>query len=225
MSDYLWDKSGEPDREIEQLEEMLGRFRYRPQKLQLPVEAPALRPRRNYRPAFAVAASLLLMALVGLWVGLGHHRGGNNPLQVADRSHQMTPEKTLPQVVETPAETAAPVIARNSEADQRTSGSRSEAILRHQKIYRASVEKQRGRPNPGNEPENTGPNRQTAPIMIAARATDRGIEARAALNEQQMAKNQLMLALRLASAKLNIVQRKTQGTSVKPAPHEPNRES
>jgi hypothetical protein len=32
--DYLWDKTGEPDPEIQQLEEILGTLRYQP--LQLP---------------------------------------------------------------------------------------------------------------------------------------------------------------------------------------------
>ena len=35
--DYLWDKTGEPDPQIQQLEEILGTLRYQPRPLPLPV--------------------------------------------------------------------------------------------------------------------------------------------------------------------------------------------
>ena len=34
--DYLWDKTGEPDPEIQQLEEILGTLRYQPKPLEIP---------------------------------------------------------------------------------------------------------------------------------------------------------------------------------------------
>ena len=34
--DYLWDKSGQPDPEIQKLEEILGTLRYQPKPLELP---------------------------------------------------------------------------------------------------------------------------------------------------------------------------------------------
>ena len=34
--DYLWDKSGEPDPEVQKLEEILGTLRYQPRPLNLP---------------------------------------------------------------------------------------------------------------------------------------------------------------------------------------------
>ena len=34
--DYLWDRTGEPDPEIQQLEEILGTLRYQPQPLAIP---------------------------------------------------------------------------------------------------------------------------------------------------------------------------------------------
>ena len=55
--DYLWDKTGEPDPQIQQLEEILGTLRYQPKLLVL--------PRRNYFPLLAIAASLLLALLAG----------------------------------------------------------------------------------------------------------------------------------------------------------------
>jgi hypothetical protein len=38
MSDYLWDRTGEPDAEVERLESLLGAARYRPRPLELPSE-------------------------------------------------------------------------------------------------------------------------------------------------------------------------------------------
>jgi len=60
--DYLWDKSGEPDPQIQQLEEILGTLRYQPKPLQLP-------SRRNYLPLLAIAATLVIALLTGgLWL-------------------------------------------------------------------------------------------------------------------------------------------------------------
>lgn len=71
--DYLWDKSGEADPEIEELEQLLGNLRYRrpASDLPLPKSRPAQKP-RNFTPAFAVAAAVLLaIAAAGVWFVLG----------------------------------------------------------------------------------------------------------------------------------------------------------
>lgn len=60
--DYLWDKSGEPDPEIQELEQILAPLRYQPK--------PFVVPRRNYMP-LAIAATLLLALIAGgLWLKL-----------------------------------------------------------------------------------------------------------------------------------------------------------
>lgn len=59
--DYLWDKSGEPDPEIQKLEEILGTLRYQPQPLKLA-------RRRNYPAWLAIAATVVMAILAGaLW--------------------------------------------------------------------------------------------------------------------------------------------------------------
>jgi negative regulator of sigma E activity len=59
--DYLWDKSGEPDPQIQQLEEILGTLRHQPQPLNLP-------RRRNYLALLAIAATVVMALLAGgLW--------------------------------------------------------------------------------------------------------------------------------------------------------------
>lgn len=60
--DYLWDKSGQPDPQIQQLEEILGTLRYQPKPLLMP-------RRRNYYPLLAIAASVLLTIAAGsIWL-------------------------------------------------------------------------------------------------------------------------------------------------------------
>ena len=60
--DYLWDKSGQPDPQIQQLEEILGTLRYEPKPLAIP-------RRRNYLPLLAIAASVLLViAAASIWL-------------------------------------------------------------------------------------------------------------------------------------------------------------
>ncbi len=60
--DYLWDKSGEPDGEIAELESLLSAFRHRPQ----PLAAVAM-PRRRRRIALSLAAAALFaLAATGM---------------------------------------------------------------------------------------------------------------------------------------------------------------
>jgi hypothetical protein len=60
--DYLWDKSGEPDPQIQELEQVLGTLRYQPKPLRLA-------PRHNYLALLAVAAAVAVALLAGgLWL-------------------------------------------------------------------------------------------------------------------------------------------------------------
>jgi hypothetical protein len=68
--DYLWDRSGEPDPEIQQLEEILGTLRYQPRPLEIPEQQQTSR-RRFYSPRLAIAAAVAMMVVgLGLWIGL-----------------------------------------------------------------------------------------------------------------------------------------------------------
>ncbi|HEX8098552.1 MAG TPA: hypothetical protein VF507_10965, partial [Pyrinomonadaceae bacterium] len=73
MNDYLWDKSGEADPEVLELERTLGQLRHRRQEPPaLPLiarhAAPNARPRLRF---LAIAAALILTLLAGgLWVAL-----------------------------------------------------------------------------------------------------------------------------------------------------------
>ena len=68
--DYLWDRSGEPDPEVERLERLLGRLRSVPPPLDLPAQKVVPMPRRGWRPNLplrAAAAAAVLVAAAG-WV-------------------------------------------------------------------------------------------------------------------------------------------------------------
>ena len=63
--DYLWDKSGEPDPEIQELEQILAPFRYQPMPLELPVVR-----RRSYVPLAIAATILIALLITGVWLRL-----------------------------------------------------------------------------------------------------------------------------------------------------------
>ncbi|HEX8161998.1 MAG TPA: hypothetical protein VF538_09010 [Pyrinomonadaceae bacterium] len=105
MSDYLWDKTGEADPEVERLEELLGGLRFQPRTFEVPATLP-FAPRRA-TPArapfswsrLAVAASLLLTLLVGAWLVVSKRTTTNAP-QLADdqpAAEGKTPRQARPQ--------------------------------------------------------------------------------------------------------------------------------
>ena len=148
--DYLWDKTGQPDPEIQQLEEILGTLRYKPRPLKLP-------KRRRYFPLLAIAASLLLAIVAGsIW------------LRVRSRS----------EIVITKVEEQAP------KSDEAPQPSRNKSAA-----------------NP--------------PVVVAVNNRHRNKSAASVLpkrdrEEALMAKEQLMVALRLTSEKLSLLHKKTQ---------------
>ncbi len=144
--DYLWDKSGEPDPQIEELEEILAPLRYQPKPLELPADV----RRRNYVPLLAIAATVLIALLAaGAWLKLRTEKS-EQPQQEA---------KSVPSVFKEPE------IVKNTDSPKKP-------IRKHRSFN------QRER------------------------------------KEALEAKEQLMLALRVASEKLKLVQRRTQGPSL-----------
>jgi hypothetical protein len=162
--DYLWDKSGEPDPEILELEEILGTLRYQPRPLELPEDLPVQR-RRSYLPWVAIAATVLVALLAGIiWLNL---RSNNVPQPMQARGPEApTPQKEKAIVVTGPKET--PVKPPQ------------EVAVNHK------------------------PRNKSSFVSIRKRERER--------EEALEAKQQLMLALRLASEKLNLAHRKTQST-------------
>jgi hypothetical protein len=107
MSDYLWDKTGEADPEVERLEELLGGLRFQPRTFEVPATLP-FAPRRA-TPArapfnwsrLAVAASLLVTLAFGAWLIVSKQQTVNAP-QLADKQHAMEEKNVTPPRAQTP---------------------------------------------------------------------------------------------------------------------------
>ena len=157
--DYLWDKTGQPDPQIQQLEEILGTLRYQPRPLALP-------QRRNYFPLLAIAASLLLALFAGgIWLRVRSRHDA--PQQQA----QATPPEQKP--------------VKPNEAPQPPE-LRSAFNPPHVTIKRVHAKRSASSVLPKQERE-----------------------------EALMAKEQLMLALRVTTQKLHLVHTKTQPNQIK----------
>ena len=161
--DYLWDKSGEPDPEIQELEEILGSLRYQPKRLDL-LDNSQQTQRRSYVPLLAIAATLVIAALAGFfWLSYSHNQ------------RQILTTTTTVTVAPTPA---IPEVRKTNEVVKSTDTTPPQvtvAVNRHRRTL----------------------TKEAAPSKEAV-----------------LAKEQLMTALRLASEKLNLAQRKTQNPSV-----------
>jgi hypothetical protein len=168
---YLWDRSGEPDAEVQELEELLGSLRYVPKPLEIPAH---IRPgrRRTFSPGLAIAAAMTLFAvLLGLWFGFNRqpaavYSAGNNSQHLT--SPLATPGPAVPSINETQAQVQKP--------------------------------------------------NQTEVIKHAASSARRQIHSARTMNreplltpEELAEKEQVLVALRLVSFKLNVAKGKTQG--------------
>lgn len=159
--DYLWDKSGQPDPKIQELEEILGTLRYQPKPLVIPRDLAGSR-RRNYFPLLTIAATVLLaLVAAGVWVQV------------------RTTRKSQPQQAAVPPALDEKKRSENLATADRTPADKH-AIKR---TPLASNIRRRHKTPVINQPER---------------------------EEALAAKEQLMLALRLASEKLNLAHRKTQ---------------
>ena len=184
-ADYLWDKTGEPDPEIQQLEEILGTLRYQPRPLEIPAGLHIGSERsffRSYAAPLAIAATVAMLLLgLGLWLGL----------QRLQRSPQ--------QVVKSPDTPQVRPVPPNEKQNSAV------AVSSPEPEQKRIVESPRRHVNPSLLARNSKRDRNTA-VKDQQLTLMQQKEARAA-------KDQLMLALRVTSMKLNLAQRKAQSTN------------
>jgi len=203
-SDYLWDKTGEPDPEVQQLEEILGTLRYQPRPLEIPaglsVGLPVGRERSFFRsaaPGLAIAATLAAL-LIGLGVWFAWQRS------------QRSPSGTPSDVAKSTDKPGAPASPTNSPANS----PKENAIQTPQE---AAVPKHEETAQSAHEPSSRqrGPRRVSQSLVAANRVRSESRSARRAREREEaaLAKDQLLLALRVTSAKLSFAQRKTQTTN------------
>jgi|SRR5688572_12386363 len=168
--DYLWNRSGEPDPEVQQLEEILGELRYEPRPLEIPADLKTGGSRFNF---YAIAAAVAMIALgLGAWLAI---------------QKQGTQVATGPQ--------SRPAKVRTVTPDD----SKPEAVVAAAKEI-----------TPAEPPINRRPVRVKSHRSRTTRTPGLSSEE---IAEAVAAKDQLMMAMRLTSSKLNYAQKKAQGSN------------
>jgi hypothetical protein len=213
MSDYLWDKTGEAEEDVEQLENLLGALRYQPRPLEIPATAMpnVMRPRTTLifsRTRLAVAASLLLTLLAGMWFVTRQGEPQTVKLVTVNNGGERVGSKQT-------ATAVVPNIATGDNApfdkavEPKPRENRSVFVATATpKIHRAPrgfvAKRQKLQPrleeNTTAQREEVAINNGTMLLQVEQPMTP----------EQREATEKLMLALRLASAKLNYAQREMQ---------------
>jgi hypothetical protein len=172
---YLWDRSGEPDPQIQELEAILGTLRYQPRPLEIPHN---VQPghRQSFFPVLAIAAAIALVAvLLGLWFSFYRRQA---PALQATGDKQIQQQTVTPQPQPKPDNDPSRTVAQNPE--HKIIQKRSDAP----RILLAG-------------------NRNRAPRTVIRQSQ---------LTREELAeKEQVLVALRLVSAKLNLAQRRAQG--------------
>ena len=215
MSDYLWDKTGEREEEVERLEGLLGNLRYKPRPLELPAEVETsatqttwpLRTHRFFRPAFVAAvAAALLLALVAVALILLRTDATGGGRQSAQTSHESQPRNPATQVTVPPRQEPLTVAREPEKRDVQdvVKDSTHEQERRKERLLASVPKRQR---------------EQTPLVVQASEKRDGRLEQMSAgasldgvaLKMRLLAKEQLVYALRLTSTKLREVRKRTQG--------------
>jgi hypothetical protein len=204
MSDYLWDKTGAPDPEIERLEALLGELRFHSSTLKMPVPAPPLRiatlksPRQTFTPYLAIAATLAFLTIAGgLWLSLHSQNRVTEQASPVARKNAPAPIEA----VISPDDTTA---KNNLHEDQTVQSRQLNKVNKKQSVVAAAS--QGGavqRPNSRTLEANSLNAKASRTLHILREQQERA--------RGEEAKDQLIMALRLASAKLNLAQKKVQG--------------
>jgi cytoskeletal protein RodZ len=177
---YLWDRTGEPDPEIQKLEELLGELRYQPRPLHLPADITIGRKRSFYLPATIAAAIVMVAILSALWFQFNR-----KPTVQAVKSKQDVP--------------VGPANVKQPES----SPEQKNLVVK-------------------DEPNEQKPRRQLNRNLMAfnKRPVNRSETLAPRLTPEELAeKEQVLVALRLVSAKLNLAQRKTVGAPQTTSPN------
>jgi hypothetical protein len=209
MTDYLWDKSGEADEDVRQLEELLGTLRHEPRPLQLPEEWPArtahgkFRPQRSWQwQRWAVAASLLLTLGASAWLVTRFQERAASEVVKQEVEKRVGATQGISVAVGNNApEHAQEVAQTNAPAPPTTNAAQTNEPKVARVNYRrpARVSSSAGARRRAPRDEARQPREQ-----IAHNASPSQETLMASLTpEQRAATEQLLLALRIASTRLN----------------------
>ncbi|MCM3871022.1 MAG: hypothetical protein ND895_10060, partial [Pyrinomonadaceae bacterium] len=169
------------DPEIQQLEQVLGTLRYQPRPLELPAQVRIGRP-RTFFPRMAIAAAAATILVGGAAWLLLYRQSAPDGIESLSNPPAVEKLKTAPEKVTPPTKNEA--VSESAVVD-------------------ATLGKLKGR---GVRKNVTAKSKQFRTLT----ATDTELTARDRA-EAEVAKEQLLLALRVASAKLNLAQKKAQG--------------
>ena len=230
MSDYLWDKSGEPEADVERLEELLGRLRHAGRAPELPFAGPqasSLEPESRaatraglfntplfLRPALlAAAAALLLAVLVGAFVMLRTAR--NKETQIVKEIQVTQPHTFEPKPASSPQEVRAPEVVSSTPKESTTPERlEREPSRRVELVVSKSNAKSHGREH---APRETAASRTATPEVRPATAQGGVFEGGAPdVDRRVRAKEQLVYALRLTSEAMKQVRGRASGAEVRP---------
>ena len=185
--DYLWDRTGQPDPEIQQLEEILGELRYQPRPLEIPANIKVGRERNFFRdsgPRLAIAAAIAMLVVgLGVWFAMQQLQQSPAPSVAQNPQRQPVANENPDQSVA--VKTPAPELKKTDAPRVHPVNQKSATVNANR--FRNVAAKQR--------------------------------QLTASEREGEAAKNQLMLALRVASEKLNFAQKKTQSPNSRDQVH------
>jgi hypothetical protein len=175
---YLWDRTGEPDKEIEELERVLGTLRHAPRPWVLP--SPSSSTSKTRIPRLRLFVPRAIAAAVGMVIfGLGIWFVTNNSTPSINSAEPANAVATFP---------AAP--------------GKSSSEVDSSQVASALPGKNAGGALSQRNPDSSARRRATR-----HRREFSTVDENAVVN----AKRQLMLALRVASMKLNLAQKRAQG--------------
>lgn len=233
MSDYLWDKTGAQDAEVERLESLLGQLRHRPRPLALPDELTAMRAqtdshalpaRRRFRTSWLAFAATLLLAFVALAFALLRTGANGGNVQTASqvslensrRGQQQStgdqPQSVEQQATASPNKDVAPPNRDNvtvaSVPQKRDVQVIANAVTKENRKEQQLAPRER---QPAFVARREPPQQTRTGVSDVTRASQPSSPGDLPLATWLAAKEQLVYALRLTSSKLSEVRAKTLG--------------
>jgi hypothetical protein len=233
MSDYLWDKSGEPEADVERLEELLGRMRHAGAAPELPFETGTqaspfeLESRASTRAGFfgaalfsrparlAAAAALLLAVLAGAFVTLRTFKTGDGRASAGNETQVTRPQPNATEEAKPREEAFTPQVVSSPSKESATPEPLQREPLRRVDLVvsKPPLKSHRREPAPRETVASQTPARDIRP----ASSQGGGFEGRAAeVDSRVRAKEQLVYALRLTSEALKQVRGRASGVEVRP---------
>lgn len=219
MSDYLWDKSGEPEAEVERLEELLGRLRHTRGAPELPHEVETHASTRAglfgssglLRPALlAAAAALLLAMLAGAFVALRTFKTDGTRASVQNETQIKQSQPGAPAGVRAPEETHAPELFSSPPNESATPGKSPREPRNVLAVEKTAPKLQRHEPVSREAVAN-----ESRRVFKPALARGEGFDGGSPDVERRVrAKEQLVYALRLTSEALKEVRGRASGVEV-----------